>query len=78
MAARHSWSNTHMSRARYVVAAVVLAGGLLTACVVSAFLLGRSSVTHVEWRTGSAHIGVRQVSVESDGWTYGGVGSVPM
>ncbi len=61
-----------------MVTGVLLGCGLLVASVVVAFLLGRSSATHVDWQTGTAHVGARQISVESDGWTYGVSGSVPM
>ena len=29
------------------------------------------------WKSGRAHVGERQVSIESDGWTYGAEGSIP-
>ena len=29
------------------------------------------------WKSGTAHLGERKVSIESDGWTYGAEGSIP-
>jgi hypothetical protein len=57
-----------------VVVAVLVA-------LVGAFLAGLSSGRHQaqsgDWHVGHAQTGIREVSIEYDGWWYGALGSVP-
>jgi hypothetical protein len=50
--------------------ALVLAGGL------AGYRAGAHHARNATWRTGRAYVGLHQVSVQTDGWTYGFDGNV--
>ncbi len=57
------------TRRRFVLPAALVLLALACGFAIGAFWQAGSSN---QWRTGQGYVGVDQLSVESDGWTYGG------